>query len=267
MTNRLRAYRYNCFEFSAIKRLYAQYGRKLSLDRLPEVYLSDYRESRELGLVGNIEQEGDGYERDISKSDLANPDYLGMYVYNYGIEGRVFLFQDRIDTSAKFFSDRLQMSFFEVRNVIKFIVLIHELGHWLSHRICLDNKTDNYPDLSKNLKESMAQLHVLWSLHGLSKNYSNLVRNLFFEMVNLQPRPYADFFFSDPEHAHLMNERSFRNRVVLTNRFIKISKGYVANDFWFFLTGDKNCHGHFVISLKTGETLNLGFGGNVLLFD
>lgn len=64
-----------------------------------------------------------------------------------------------------------------------------------------------------------------------------------------------------------MNERSFRNRVVLINRFIKISKRYVSNDFWFFLTGDKDCRGHFEISLKTGETLSLDFGGNILLFD
>ena len=267
MTDRLRAYRFNLFELNAIERLYALYGRKLSLDRLPEVYLSDYPELKELGLAGNKEKDGDGFERDISKSDLANPDFLGMYVYNYNIEGRVFLYRDRIDKSASFFSNRLQMNFSEVRDMIKYIVLMHELGHWLSHRICLENYTDIYTDLSKNLKESMAQLHIPWSLQGLSNDNTNKLRKLFFEMVRLQPRPYADFFFSDPENAHLMNERSFRNRVVLINRFIKISKRFVSNDFWFFLTGDKNCHGHFEISLKTGETLSLGFGGNILMFD
>ena len=267
MTNRLQAYRYNWFELNAIKRLYANYGRKLCLDRLPEVYLSDYHESKEMALAVNNEKGGDGFERDISKSDLANPDYLGKYDYDYGLEGRVFLYRNRIDTSAEFFSNQLQLNFLEVRDTIKFIVLMHEIGHWISHRICLENQTDIYPDLSKNLKESMAQLHVLWSLHGLSNNDSVIVRKLFFDLVRLQPHPYADFFFSDPENAHFMDERSFRNRVVLTNRFIKITKSYVANDFWFFLTGDMDCHGHFEISLKTGETLSLGFGGNLLIFD
>jgi hypothetical protein len=267
MTNRLRAYRFNLFELNAIKGLYALYGRKLSLDRLPEVYLSDYRELKELGLAGNKEKDGDGFERDISRSDLANPDFLGMYVYNSNREGSVFLYRDRIDTSANYFSSLLQMKFSEVRDMIKYIVLMHELGHWLSHRICLENQNDIYPELSKNLKESMAQLHVPWSLQSFSNDYSIKVRKLFFEMVRLQPKPYTDFFFSDAENAHLMNEKSFRNRVILINRFIKISKRFVSNDFWFFLTGDKDCHGHFEISLKTGETLSLGFGGNILMFD
>ena len=127
---------------------------------------------------------------------------------------------------------------------------MHELGHWFSHRICLENNYDLYPDLSKNLKESMAQLNVLWSLQGLSNEDSRIIRELFFEMVRHQPHPYADFFFSDPEYAHLMNEKSFRNRVILINRFIKISKRYVDNDFYFFLSGNRDVYGHWVVFLR-----------------
>ena len=267
MTNRLQPYRFNLFEINAIKRLYVLYSRKLHLDRLPEVYLSDYAESRKFGLAANKEKDWDDFDRHTSETDLSNPDFLGRYIYNYNREGRVVLYRDRIDASAEFFSNFLQMSFEEVRDMIKYIVLMHELGHWLSHRICLESFSDYYPELSKNLKESMAQLNVLWSLQGLSNDDSRPIRKLIFEMVRRQPRPYADFFFSDPEYAHLMNEKSFKNRVILINRFIKIAKRYVGNDFYFFLTGDADIHGHYEVYLKTGESLPLGFGGNLLMFD
>lgn len=267
MPNRLQAYRFNLFEISAIKRLYSLYGRKLSLNRLPMVYLLDYEELQKLRLARNKNEDHDRLHREISSSDLSNPDFLGKYVYKSGEEGRIILFRDRIDSSARFFSNLLRMKFEETRDMIKYIVLIHELGHWLSHRICLENQRDIYSKLSKNLKEAMAQLHIPWSLQGLSSDESQKVRELFFALVQRQPPPYADFIFSDPEHAHLMNEKSFKNRVILLNRFIKISKRRIPNDFWFFLTGDIDCHGHFQISLKTGESLPLGWAGNTLIFD
>ena len=64
-----------------------------------------------------------------------------------------------------------------------------------------------------------------------------------------------------------MNDKSFRNRVILINRFIKISKRYVDNDFYFFLSGNRDVYGHWVVFLKTGESLNLGYAGNDLVFD
>lgn len=259
MRHNSRAYRLNRFEIDAIKRLCSLYNKKTSIDRIPEIYYEDFFEFDKI-------DDTDKEKPDISI--FSNFDFLGEYIYKERREGEIHLYRNRIDQSAEYFSNLLGINFEEIRDLIKFIVLMHQLGHWFSHRICLDWSQDIYSELSVNLRESLAQLNVAWSLHGLTSEYAILMRRVFFEMVRRQPFPYTDFRFSDTAYGHLRNGKSFRNRLTLINRFINICKHQmIFNDFWYFLTGDKSCEGHTMLQLEDGEILCLGFAGNTLIFE
>ncbi|MEX0596821.1 MAG: hypothetical protein WD512_09990 [Candidatus Paceibacterota bacterium] len=145
------------------------YGFEFRPDRFPEVYYVEYEEFKShCEVIGN--------------RDEGTIDYLGVYVnrydnhdyfQNYGLtpcskseEGFIVLFKDRIEHYSK--RESLQDS------SVRFIVLMHELGHWLTHWAFDRDKNNSFKDLNKNWSvgyhlnnkhthESLAQLIAFWT--------------------------------------------------------------------------------------------------------
>ena len=174
--------------------------------RLPEVFYGDFHNFR----VNKQKVKADICS-DESRFDI---DYLGMYVYKLNQEGQIHIFKDRIYECSKEIADKLNLHRFEVHNDILLIVLLHEIGHWLTH-FCHQEKEEkrskNYKLLSNTLKETMAQLTVIWSLNKATIKYKERIMLIFNYLVDHQTEPY----------------QAFRKLGKDLNNFKKILKGFL----------------------------------------
>lgn len=144
-----------------LKDLFTSNGFVFNPNRFPEVYYTDFEKFKN--------QYGD-----IRNRDEGTIDYLGVYVckndisdyiQNYELlpcskteEGFIVLFKDRI----KHYSKRENLN----NSNVQFVVLMHELGHWLTHW-ALDKNAENwsvgYHLNNKHTHEALAQLIAYWS--------------------------------------------------------------------------------------------------------
>jgi hypothetical protein len=166
-TPNLKAYRFSSEELEKmkwLKELFETNGYKFDPNRFPEVYYDTFDRAAEVfpSLKGII-------------TEQETPDYLGVYLYTLGEqkvespcrkskEGIIILFEDRIERYADPVS-------------VRFVVLMHELGHWLTHwayhelRHLLSNRSHNdaqnwqigYHLKIKKTKEALAQLIAYWA--------------------------------------------------------------------------------------------------------
>jgi hypothetical protein len=117
----LKAYRFSDAELEKmlwLKGLFAENNFKI--DRFPEVYYDTLDNARIFYNIPDL----DKFEGTI--------DYLGIYIYEVGKdiseatkEGIVILFEDNIKKYCK--SKNLTI------DSVRFVVLMHEIGHWLTH--------------------------------------------------------------------------------------------------------------------------------------
>ena len=190
MKNHLQAYRFSEQEMNKmieLKKIFEENGFKI--DRFPEVYYDDYdmvKEKREHNYVAVIEpsksesQYSNNQDDFLNKIKDLNPinnnignfqidaigiiDLLGVYT-NFWIEG------DKINTKEGvivLFKDRIESLGLDKNNV-RFIVLMHELGHWLSHWPKCDDENWSegyYAAIEKKTHESLAQLIAFWAVDG-----------------------------------------------------------------------------------------------------
>jgi hypothetical protein len=162
--NYLRAYRFNDEELNAMLQLKNLFVcNNFEINRFPEVYYDDY--------------ENFSIDLDIDDQEEGTPDYLGVYFYDrddvnseFTDEGRIILYKNRIEDFSR--NNKIEV------NDVRFIVLMHEMGHWLSHWPRYNNKNWSFGFAAKNkkTKESLAQLIAYWMVNG-SINKEFILRN------------------------------------------------------------------------------------------
>jgi hypothetical protein len=117
--------------------------------RFPEIFFSNHDEYK--GIYG-----------DIRRGEEDTPDYLAVYTnFDHGEkEGIVVLFEDRIIS----FCNRHKLNFDDVC----FVLLMHELGHWLTHWAVYNGYhwREGYTINNMKLHESLAQIITYWMVDG-----------------------------------------------------------------------------------------------------
>lgn len=193
MKNTIKSYRLSDNEIlllNNVKDVYLKNG--FGYEMLPEIYYCNYDEAKL-----NFELK----ESEISEEEnyFFNPDFLGSYQYSVSKEGIIILYRDRILIAAhRIYSKNFQkfQNEDEVIILLKAKVLIHEIGHWLTHYCSLINKHDimnNFMFLPKIIIESMAQLTVLWSFKNHTTEFEYKLDNFCRVFMPLQPYPYYEF--------------------------------------------------------------------------
>jgi hypothetical protein len=155
----LAAYRFSSEEMDKmlwLKRLFEGNQYTFNPDRFPEVYYDDYDKVKEVFPWIETGHEG-------------TPDYLGVYIYQLNDnacrnkpcqiskEGVIVLFRDRIERYRGTDIDST-----------RFVVLMHEFGHWLTHwayRNGFNWKIAYYLG-KKNTHEALAQLIAYWACNN-----------------------------------------------------------------------------------------------------
>jgi len=157
-TNKLDAYRFSSDEMKKmlwLKDLFVENG--FTVERFPEVYYDTFDKACEVWPSLKENQDEDG-----------TPDYLGVYKYKGGYsikdpseEGIIILFSDRI---KNFVSRNSKKGLTE--NFVRYVVLMHELGHWLSHWPCGNDLRWLYGFQlpNKHTKEALANIIAYWCL-------------------------------------------------------------------------------------------------------
>ena len=161
-----------------LKGIFEQNG--FEINRFPEVYYDDYEiysekfEKNQNTILVGFENLIDEYEdNDLRNLEIDNEkiiDLLGVYT-DFSIidekidtkQGKIILFRDRIKAVA----DKLKIT----QKELKFVVLMHELGHWLSHwpKHQSENWAKGYSAKHKKTHESYAQLIAYWAVDGNPK--------------------------------------------------------------------------------------------------
>ncbi len=191
-----------------LKSLFQKYG--FEFDRFPEVYYDDYENYK--NIYGEIVSE---YED--------TPDYLGVYKFNLfnnldSTEGIIVLFKDRIEKYASKLSNKNGLTVKKNIKIIRLLVLVHELGHWMCHwpKVEGENWSKGYSGSYKKTHESLAQLITYWLINQDEKTLQ------FFEN-HLVPRdnenPYALYkkLVVHPENKIIENIKFLREKYFLTD--------------------------------------------------
>ncbi len=177
---------------SNLKEVFSANGFAINL--WPEIYFCVYDEAV---LYFDLNKGDEHWSRD--ENYLFNPDYLGVYLPLVNKEGVIVLFRDRIQEAAVRFYRRRQDSFKDfdiVINLMKTKVLIHEIGHWLTHACSMVNQQEvmlHFNLLPKIIKETMAQLTVIWSYYKHKSAFEYSLENFARIFMPLQPYPYYEF--------------------------------------------------------------------------
>lgn len=161
------AYRFSMEELERMiwlkTEVFKKYGYSFKANRFPEVYYCDFKEVKD-------------YISSQSWRDVITPDELGVYfdffqsadgdpknAYFGGKsrEGRIVLFKDRIEA---FCSRNPRLTEEDVR----FVVLMHELGHWMSHWALSSGIrwVHGYHFSNSFTQEALAQLLAYWCCKG-----------------------------------------------------------------------------------------------------
>ncbi len=171
----LNAYRFSTYEIKKmewLKQLFILNGYEFNPDRFPEVYYDERRKVR-----SNLP------DPDHDHIHEGTPDFLGIYTYNANpglcgesSEGVIVLFKDRIENYCK--NTGLD------EGDVRFVVLMHELGHWLTHWAKYPAaKTSNvrwtygYNLKRRRTHEALAQLIAYWAADG-NPNHENVLFEL-----------------------------------------------------------------------------------------
>lgn len=224
---KIKAYRFSNLELSHMERLLKVFkANEYDLNRWPEVYYCDHDD-----FYPNNEIDTDDIEYD---GRIYIPDYLGVYKYNIYNEGIIVLYKDRIKECSLEIANRLDLTFNEIFDALKFIVLMHELGHWFTHWCHTNNhsvRSFSFYQQTKEVKETMAQLSVVWSIFGLKNPKIKQYREIFYYLVQHQPQEYKVFLKLDNSSTKTKRERRFSNKATIINRYNKILDENLNLDF------------------------------------
>jgi hypothetical protein len=165
---KLNAYRFSAKELVKmgwLKDIFQDNG--FVIDRFPEVYYDTFKNASK--VYPNLEQH-------INED---TPDYLGVYIFEYGDEkceeqcrstkeGVIVLFSDRIQDFCLRKQSEFSESLIDIENALREVVLYHELGHWLSHwpYYSGSNWKCGYSAKDRITHEVYAQLVAYWCVEG-----------------------------------------------------------------------------------------------------
>ena len=160
------------------------------IDKWPEIYYCDYNIAKHHFEILEKEYPEDNY--------IFNPDFLGIYRYKYSKEGIIILFRDRIlNTSSTFHNKNKRFkNLDEIITLLKAKVLIHEIGHWLTHSCAIVNKDEiliQFDFLPKIITESLAKLTVIWSFNKHKSEFEYKLESFARLFMPKQPKPYYEF--------------------------------------------------------------------------
>ena len=229
---KIKAYRFSKLELSHMERLLQVFrASEYDLIRWPEVYYCDHKDLYP-------DDEIDTNDKLRYENNIYIPDYLGIYKFDIYREGFIVLFKDRIKDCSKRISNELSLDYYETFDAIKFIVLMHELGHWITHWCHTSNQIQrsiNFHYQSTAVLESMAQLSFVWSIFGLKNAEIIKYREIFYYLVEHQPREYQMFLKLDNSTTKTKEERKFSNKATIIKRYNKILDENL--NFGFLLNG------------------------------
>jgi hypothetical protein len=226
MKNHLQAYRFSEQEMNKMIKLKVIFEKNnLKIDRFPEVYYDDYNNYKEIyGEINkNSEWTSEKWNEVLKNEDNHSTsnsliinfpviiDFLGVYT-DFGSEGEkegvIVLFKDRIES--------LKLNHDDVR----FVVLMHELGHWLTHWATYNNEnwSKGYRAGSdKKTHESLAQLIAYWAVQNNS-NLKDLLEThltptdrddpyaLYKNLTNIDPKDVLKKLVEIRKHAFLTDD-------------------------------------------------------------
>ena len=161
----LAAYRFSTQELEKmnwLKSTFEKNGYAFTPNRFPEVYYVDFEEVKDLFPEKQREEVIDpdalGYYFDFFKQVPASKEEEFWAISE---EGKIILFKDRIEA---FCARNPDISEEDVR----FVVLMHELGHWMSHWAEFSGKRWIYGFHFSNrfTLEALAQLIAYWCCNG-----------------------------------------------------------------------------------------------------
>lgn len=163
-TRLLTAYRFSSAELEKmnwLKSVFEKNEYSFKPNRFPEVYYVDFKEVEDLFPEKQREEIVDpdalGYYFDFFKQVLSSKE---EEYWSKSEEGKIILFKDRIEA-------------FCVRNLslseegVRFVVLMHELGHWMSHWAENSGRwIYGFQFPNRFTKEALAQLIAYWCCNG-----------------------------------------------------------------------------------------------------
>lgn len=273
----LKAYRFSAEETTKmqwLKKLFEDNGYYFNSNRFPEVYYDEFDRSAEI-FPSLLEPQLDG-----------TPDYLGVYLYNFEAE-----IENRACSKTKegiiiLFKDRIERSLNSTADSIRFVVLMHELGHWLTHWAYKDGKNwrIGYHLPNKNTHEALAQLIAFWAsevnpvhldtLKYLTPKRANELDDTaiyggYLKLINA-PKVHILkkihqlrklWVLSDDTMFDFLQTESFKTPYLEINDFIiKKSKGpkLVDNDVLESIMTETECSDFYKENLDLAELIKLG---------
>ncbi len=158
------AYRFSTEELEKmnwLKSIFEKNGYAFKPNRFPEVYYADFEEVQDLFPEKQREEVGDpdafGYYFDFFKHVPATKEE------EFGTkseEGKIILFKDRIEA---FCTRNPSIS----KEGVRFVVLMHELGHWMSHWAENSGRwIYGFQFSNRFTEEALAQLIAYWCCNG-----------------------------------------------------------------------------------------------------
>lgn len=160
----LAAYRFSSEELEKmnwLKSVFEKNGYAFKPNRFPEVYYADFKEVEDLFP-------------EKQREEIVDPDALGYYFdffkqvpaskeeefWTKSEEGKIILFKDRIEA---FCARNRSLS----EEGVRFVVLMHELGHWMSHWAENSGRwIYGFQFSNRFTEEALAQLIAYWCCNG-----------------------------------------------------------------------------------------------------
>lgn len=194
MHTRMHPYQFSAFELDLMSRLQKKFIRYnlFEFRRWPRIYWGN-REESDLPKQHDIIFDE---KYDIPYDRRCQIDLLGVYrIRNYIEEGYIELYSDLISESAEHISNILKLNYTKTYEILRIIVLLHELGHWFTHSCCRKQFLfwgAAYQELSadKNVTETMAQLAVKWACYKNAAADIKTIELIMDFLAEKQPRPY-----------------------------------------------------------------------------
>jgi len=209
-------YRFNLFDLDLLRRLTDRVYLKsdhFEFKRYPKIYWGNFNDRTRLPGYQRINERNDLDNYDDSKFDI---DLLGCYYHNHNQEGYIEIYGDRIHECSFQISSELGLDFMEIRSLLQTIVLLHEIGHWFTHccfQVNRANRMQFFRYQTKEIKETLAQLSVLWATLGLNNHSIRNLREIMSYLTNNQSRPYRQYL--------KLGTRLTKKSTIL-NRYIKL---------------------------------------------
>ena len=209
-------YRFNPFEMDLLRRLTFNVYLKnqhFDMNRWPVIYWGDFDRSIGGGKYRKTSDLDESNDRDSSRYDI---DLLGCYFYTSNEEGYIEIYRDRIHECALRISNQLNLEFELTRSLLQTIVLLHEIGHWFSHCCFKENREKRmyvFTHQTKEIKETIAQLSVLWSVLGLKNQRVNTLREIMDFLSSRQSWAY---------HQYLLLGKKYSKKSTILNRYVQL---------------------------------------------